>query len=103
MIDMYLCVMAQKPPDHNLAYRISERGDAAIPLVLAKLESASNEDDQNDLIYVFEVMSETGRLRGRKDVVVRINNVVERMRLAPIKADSHERLKKIETNSGVKL
>ena len=99
---MYLCGMKQEPPDLQLAYEIADRGEAVIPLLLERLKTARNEMDQEDLIRVFEVMSDKGYLRGRTDVVTTISDVVDDMKVAPIKEDSRESLKKIRISSGVK-
>jgi hypothetical protein len=101
-IDMYLCATKQEPPGLELADQISDRGEEAIPLLMEKLKTANSEVDKHDLIYVFEVMSRTGYLRGRTDVVAEISDIVNGMKVAPVKEDSRERLKKIQINSGVK-
>jgi len=101
-IDMYLCAMKQEPPDRELADQISDGGPAVIPALMERLKTAKSEVDQHDLIYVFEIMSRKGYLRGRADVISRISDVVDIMKLAPTKEDSQERLKKIQINSGVK-
>ena len=99
---MYLCAMKQEPPDLELAYEIADRGEVAIPLLIERLKTTKDEMDQEDLIRVFEVMSGKGYLRGRTDVVSAISDVVDDMKLAPIKEDSQESLKKIRINSGVR-
>jgi hypothetical protein len=101
-IDMYLCAMRGEPPDLDLAYVIADRGEAAIPLLMDKLKITKDEMDQEDLIRVFEVMSEKGYLRGRTNVVSAISDVVDQMKIAPIKGDSQELLKKIRINTGIK-
>src|SRR6266404_5728469 len=101
-IDMYLCAMRGEPPDLDLAYVIADRGEAAIPLLMDKLKITKDEMDQEDLIRVFEVMSEKGYLRERTDVVSAISDVVDQMKIAPIKEDSQELLKKIRINTGIK-
>ena len=99
---MYLCAMRGEPPDLDLAYVIADRGEAAIPLLMDKLKITKDEMDQEDLIRVFEVMSEKGYLHERTDVVSAMSDVVDQMKLAPIKEDSQELLKKIRTNTGIK-
>jgi hypothetical protein len=101
-IDIYLCAMKQEPPDLELADQISDGGQAVIPLLIERLKTVNSEVDQHDLIYVFEVVSRRGYLRGRADVVAQISDVVDNMKLAPTKEDSQARLKKIQINSGVK-
>jgi hypothetical protein len=99
---MYLCAMRGEPPDLDLADVIADRGEAAIPLLMQRLKTAKSEGEQEDLIYVFEVMSRNGYLRGRTDVVATISDVVDDMKLARIKENSQELLKKIRINSGIK-
>ena len=94
--------MRQEPPSIGLAYDIADHGVTIIPLLIERLKAAKSEMDQKYLIYVFEVMSDRGYLRGRTDVVSAISDVVDRMKLAPIKEDSQELLKKIRINTGVK-
>lgn len=101
-IDMHLCAMRQEPPDLELAYNIADRGEEAVPVLLLKLRGTKNEIDQEHLIYALEVMSDKGHLRGRKDVISVISDVVETMKVVPVKEDSLERLKRIQVNSGVK-
>jgi hypothetical protein len=72
--------MKNEPPDLSLASDIANRGEEANGPVLVKLKSTSNEGDQYDLIYVLEVMSERGYLRGKKDVIAQISNVIDGMK-----------------------
>lgn len=101
-IDLYLCGMRGEPPDLDLADKITDRGEAVIPLLTQRLKTSQNEGEQEDLIYLFEVMSRNGHLRGRTDVVSAISDAVDNMKLARIKEHSQELLKKIRINSGVK-
>jgi hypothetical protein len=94
--------MRSEPPDLDLADVIADRGEEAIPLLMNRLKTSKDEMDQENLIRVFEVMSEKGYLRGRTDVVSAINDAVDQMKFAPIKEDSQELLKKIRINTGVK-
>ena len=80
-IEMYLCAMRGKPPDLDLADVIADRGEAAIPLLMNRLKTSKDEMDQEDLIRVFEVMSDKGYLRGRTNVVSAISDVVDQMKL----------------------
>jgi hypothetical protein len=101
-LDVYLCAMHVEPPDMGLADEIAERGDSAIPMVMQKLKTAEREIDQEDLIYLFEVMSDRGLLRGRKDVIADITQVIDSMKISQVKQRSEERLKKIEIANGMK-
>ena len=101
-LDIYLCAMKTEPPISDLANDIADQGEQAIPALVNKLKGAKSEVDQDDLIYVFEVMSDRRYLRGRKDVVAEISNVIDSMRISQIKESSLERLKRIQINSGIK-
>ena len=101
-LDVYLCAMKAEPPDLTLADDITDRGAEAIPFVLTKLESVRSEVDQEDLIYLLGVISDRGYLRGRKDVVAKISNVIDSMKISQIRESSVERLRKIQINSGIK-
>jgi hypothetical protein len=101
-LDVYLCAMNVEPPDLGLADLIAKRGESAIPIVLQKLKTAKREIDQEDIIYLLEVMSDRGLLRDRKDVIADISDVIESMKISQSRQSSLERLKKIQINSGVK-
>ena len=101
-LDVYLCAMHVEPPDMGLADEIAERGDSAIPTVIQKLKTAEREIDQEDLIYLFEVMSDHGLLRGRTDVIAEITQVIDNMKISQVKQRSEERLTKIERANGMK-
>jgi hypothetical protein len=101
-LDVYLCAMHVEPPDLGLADLIAKRGESAIPIVTQKLKTADREIDQEDLIYLFEVMSDRGLLRGRKDVIADISQVIDNMKITQVKQRSEESLKKIEINTGIK-
>jgi|SRR6267142_116746 len=100
-LDVYLCAMNIEPPDLGLADLIAKRGESAIPSVLERLRTTRREIDQEDIIYLFEVMSSRGLLRGRKDVIGEISDVVDGMKIVQLRQSSRERLKKIQINSGV--
>lgn len=101
-LDVYLCAMNVEPPDLGLADLIAKRGESAIPIALQRLKTAKREIDQEDIIYLLEVMSDRGLLRGRKDVISEISDVVDSMKISQSRQSSLERLKKIQINSGVK-
>jgi hypothetical protein len=94
--------MRQEPPAIELADDVADHRETVIPLLLQRLRIAKNEAEQKDLIYVFEVMSRNGYLRGRTDVVAIIGDVVDDMKITPIREDSQDLLKKIRISSGVK-
>jgi hypothetical protein len=94
--------MHVEPPDMGLADLVAKRGESATPIVVQKLKTADREIDQEDLIYLLEVMSDRGLLRGRKDVIADISQVIDNMKISQVKHTSEERLKKIQINSGIK-
>lgn len=101
-IEAYLCAMKEEPPDLSLAEQLADGGESALPVLLRQLKSSSREIDQEDIIYVLEVMSDRGYLRGRKDVIADISQVIDEMKIDQVKQRCAESLKKIERNSGVK-
>lgn len=98
-VELYLCAMKVEPPDLGLADEIADKGESVIPMLVETLKTSEKEIDQEDIIYVFEVMSDHGILRGRKDLIAEIGKVVDNMKISQIKQRSLERLKKIEVNS----
>ncbi len=98
-LDLYLCGMTVHPPVIESAYIIAERGEEAIPFVLSKLKSVNNEQEQEDLIYILEVMSNRGHLRGKRDVVDEIRQVIMRMQIGIVRSESLQRLRRIEANT----
>lgn len=101
-LDLYLCGMRVEPPQAGLAYDIADKGEPAIAVVVQRLRTSNDELDQEHLIYVLEVMSDRGLLRGRKDVIADISQVIDNMKISQMKQTSEERLKKIQINSGIK-
>jgi len=101
-LDVYLCAMHVEPPDLGLADLIAEQENSAIPTVVEKLKTAEREIDQDNLIYLLEVMSDRGLLRGRKDVIADISEVIDNMKIRQVKQRSEERLKKIQIANGIK-
>lgn len=101
-LDVYLCAMRIEPPDLGLADLIAKRGENAIPIVVQRLKSANREIDQEDMIYLLEIMSDRGLLRGRKDVIAEISDTIDSMKISQVKQSSLDRLKRIQINSGVK-
>ncbi len=57
-LDVYLCAMKTEPPNSSLANDIADQGEQAIPALVNKLKVTKSEVDQEDLIYVFELMSD---------------------------------------------
>jgi hypothetical protein len=101
-MDLCLCALRQEPPDLQLAYEISDRGEEAIPVLKEKLANARDEVDQHDIIFIFELMSRKGYLRGKSELITEIRDVVDAMTIAPVKEDATAILKKIQINTGIK-
>jgi len=101
-LDVYLCAMKGEPPDLSLAADIADLGPGAIPAVVDKLKHSKSEVDQENLIYLLEVMSELRYLRGRNDVIGEVRDVIDSMKIRQMRYSSLERLRKIQINSGVK-
>lgn len=97
--DLYRCGMHRRPPDTSLALLIGERGESIVPALLAKLDGEKDELFQYAIIDVFEVMSVRGQLRGRKDVVDRIRQVVSNMKYPTFRQMAESKLEEIEKNT----
>ena len=97
-IDLYICGMKREPPDMWLAFKIAEGGEKTIPYLIEKLKTTKKDYELDNIIMVFEIMSEGGRLRGRQDVVEQIKQAISAMKNGTRKTLSQERLDKIEKN-----
>jgi hypothetical protein len=98
-LDLYRCGMNRRPPDSSLPLFIAERGEAAIPTLLDKLEAEKDELFQYGIIDIFEVMSVKGYLRDRRDVINRIRQVVAKMKVSTFREMAQKDLSQIEKNS----
>jgi len=98
-LDLYRCGMNRRPPASSLSLLIAERGEPVIPALLQKLEGEKEEPFQYAIIDVFEVMSVKGQLRGRKDVVGRIRQVVANMKDSTFREMAKRDLDEIEKNT----
>ena len=74
-LNIYRCGMNRRPPDTYLVAYIADRGEAAIPALLSKLEIEKEELSQLSIINIFEMMSVKGHLRNRTDVISKIRRV----------------------------
>lgn len=99
-LNLYRCGLKnRRPPAIYLADYIADRGQAAIPLLLEKLETEKDELFQSGLIDIFEVMSIKGYLRNKPDAINRIRLVVAKMKISTFREMAQEDLDKIEKNS----
>ena len=98
-LNIYPCGRSERPPDRSLAYIIAERGDEAIPFIVDRLRSETDEGNQDNLIFILEIMSYDGHLRGKQDVIEQIRRVIFAMRFDAVRGRSLERLRRIEANS----
>ena len=95
-LSIYRCGMNRRPPDTYLANYIADRGEAAIPVLLTKLEIDKDELTQLAIVNIFEMMSVKGHLRNRADVISRIRQVVTRMQVSVLRGRAEESLTRIE-------
>lgn len=98
-LNLYRCGMNRRPPASSLSLLIAERGEPIVPALLQKLEGEKEELFQYAIIDVFEVMSVKGQLRGRKDVVGRIRQVVANMKYSTFREMAERDLEEIEKNT----
>jgi len=94
-VDLFLCGMDLEPPHSGYAAYIAEGGEKNIPYLLQRLEAERSEITQLHLIDIFTVLAIKGHLHGRQDVLVRLEQVVSRMKYEPIRQKALEYLDEI--------
>jgi len=100
-LDVFLCGMKIEPPETKLARYIADQGEDVVAPTVDRLKASKSLADQSDLIYLLVELSDRGYLKGRKDVVADISNVIDTMKLDNIRNENLKRLGKIQINSGV--
>jgi hypothetical protein len=95
-LDIYHCGMRIHPPDITLACEIGNRGQEIIPFLLKELKAESSISNQEDIIYIFQVMSIKGYLRCRQDVLDELKKVVNNMKYENMRARNEQRVIEIE-------
>ena len=98
---IYRCAVRREPPELGLAYYIAERGEKNIPMLLDRLKGENDEPTKVGIIYIFELMSSKNYMRGRRDVIDQIKQVVSSMRYKVVREEAEESLKKIIKNSSM--
>jgi hypothetical protein len=93
---IYRCGLHREPPDIALGSDIARRGEPAIPILLQKLETATDDETKYEIVDVFWSMSNMGYLRNKSEVVPRIRAVVSRMAQPYWKKEAEIELEKIE-------
>lgn len=97
-VDIYLCGMNREPPEIGYATYIAEGGEKNIPYLLQRLRAERLEIVQTRLIDIFTVMAIKGQLRGRKDVVGELDDIVSKMEYEPVKREALMYLEEIRKN-----
>lgn len=98
-LDIYECGMGSvHPPDQGLAWQIAEGGERIVPFLLERLGAETSETNQENIIYIFLIMSRRGHLQGRRDVISQVRQVIIAMRYSDIRARSEQILSEIERN-----
>ncbi|HSE36444.1 MAG TPA: hypothetical protein VLG74_04020 [Blastocatellia bacterium] len=98
-IRIYQCGMDREPPDIARAYDIADGGEKVVPYLVQSLKAEQNDYAKDNIVYVFEIMSERDQLRGRHEIIDLIRNIVSNMKSGARKELSKKRLEKIEKNS----
>jgi hypothetical protein len=98
-LNLSRCGMERRPPDTSLALLIADRREPAIPILLDKLEKEMDEQMQYVIIDALEVMSVRGYLRGKPDAILRIRQVVVRMKSPVLRELAQQKLDRIEGES----
>jgi len=94
---IFRCGTTQRhPPDIGLAGYIADGGEKNIPFLLEKLRTEESEPVRRYIIYVFELMSESGDLRGRHDVAAQVDQAVSKLTIPFLKEEGQESLEQIK-------
>ena len=91
--------MNRRPPDSSLAIFVAANGESSIPVLLEKLENEKDEQLQYGIIDIFEVMSTKGYLRGKANAIMRIRQVVLRIKIQIFRDLAQQSLDKIERDN----
>lgn len=97
-VDLYLCGMNREPPAIAYAAYIAEGGEKNISYLLWRLKAEKVEMVQTRLIDIFTVMALRGQLRGRKDVVGELDQIVSKMEYEAVKRKAQKYLGEIRKN-----
>jgi hypothetical protein len=98
-LNIYRCGMQRRPPEFGLAVYIAERGEKNLPIILDRFKAEKDEPTKVGMLFIFELMSQKGYLRGKPDVVDQLNKVVSSMQSKIGREQGEESLKKIIKNS----
>ncbi len=98
-LDIYQCGMGRRhPPDQGLAWEIADGGEKIVPFLLDRLKAEKSEGDQENIIFIFQVMSRKGHLHGKRDVISQVKQVISAMNYSDVQARNQQRLEEIERN-----
>src|SRR5437870_13502457 len=75
-LNIYRCGMQRRPPEFGLAVYIAERGEKNLPIILDRFKAEKDEPTKVGMLFIFELMSQKGYLRGKPDIVDQLNKVV---------------------------
>jgi len=98
-VDLYLCGMNREPPEIAYAAYIAEGGEKNFPYLLQRLKAEQLEITQTRIIDIFTLLSIKGHLRGRKDVVAQLEQVVSKMKYEPVRLQAQAYIEEIKKNS----
>lgn len=97
-VDYHLIKMNFHPPDPRFAKDIAMRGEEAIPYLIERLEAESKDYRKNDILVIFEALHVNSvDLRERKEVIGKLEKVVDQMSDPDWKSMSQKRVQFIKT------
>jgi hypothetical protein len=99
--EIFLCAMNVEPPQTQFASYIADRGESVVKPTVDRLNRSTDQADQTSLIYLLKLLSDRGYLKGRKDVIADISDVIDKMNISTLRESNLEELRRIEINSGV--
>ena len=98
-LDIYRCAMQRRPPEFGLAVYIAERGEKNVPIILDRFKAEKDEATKVAMLFIFELMSQKGYLRGKPDVIDQLNKAVSSMQSKIGREQGEQSLKKIIKNN----
>jgi hypothetical protein len=96
-VDFYLVMMSFHPPDLSYAFDIAGEGEVVIAYLIERLDLEQEDYRKADIIYIFEAMQVKGiDLRKRKDILLALSRIVNRMNDSPQKKKAENSLRVVE-------
>ena len=101
-VDVYIYAMYVEPPMTEFLRYLASNGEAAIPYLIARLETETSDTRKKNLIYVFEEMHRYHvSLSDKRKTVTTLEGIVSNMKDDYNKKKAQEALAVLKTTPGV--